>query len=713
MQLKQNIKLFRIANFVKCLIALQCLTIGQLTANATVIFDEPHQYPDYYEEDWDIRNNVDSPLDSVDEYNYLTSKLSDQIKVGVKFKNLSKSGIVFEAKLKKCDDEKYPIYKIKRSSACGIYGYRNIRSASCGIETYKSCYLTPDSYRQFYPEAINYNVTKNAAKYDHGWHDGYSSLEGCESLGNSRPWSKKNGYRLQDPNSYYESNYTYWEGDDQRLFGQRVKAEHRCVYDLDLFSATYRPVRDQACGAEKYNVCSRETVYNQCRDSSHGIERYRQRQSLLCPFTVNKVITEKEKIYDYVKNRDVVNVEIECTQYNPQVNPSENNSPLKKLSCLVLSNKKWFGKDYPHPVLYNQIADILTSQVVLKNFYLQELDQLDFADIDMEKLKIEINKMINQKFSTADSYKEFIIDFGEQIMNSNLNTDQLEKSVKLTELLLSAEKVSQYYQDEAFMTGFRQYFVKNSYLQNSIQNSRSINAILFYYSQLVGNVIANNNYAIYLLYYAKNQLKQYQNLNPQLKQQISQIVKDPTLANKLYLIQTDNIQDAFNLLNTTINSISQKNDRLISMTESDVAQLTSKQRPFELIPLYFALGRYQDIVFSVQDHRSVLNSDYFQQTKDWLRRVANAKMTHADSNLLVLSQLSQPSMSLINQLELKTRNSFLIQLNGQQSVLNTVVASLKNQMQSDLESLNRIKELFQENSNSSEETQPPPPPPVW
>lgn len=74
--------------------------------------------------------------------NYLTSKLSDQIKVGVKFKNLSKTGIVIEAKLKKCDDKKYPIYNIKRSSVCGVYGYRNIRNASCGVESYQRC--TPD-----------------------------------------------------------------------------------------------------------------------------------------------------------------------------------------------------------------------------------------------------------------------------------------------------------------------------------------------------------------------------------------------------------------------------------------------------------------------------------------------------------------------------------------------------------------------------------------
>ncbi len=102
MKYNRKLKIFRTAKFVKCLLVLQCVYFGQVTANATVIIDGPnHQYPEYYEHDWVIRNNVDAPLDSVDDYNYITYKLSDQIKVGVKHKNLSKTGIVIEAKLKK------------------------------------------------------------------------------------------------------------------------------------------------------------------------------------------------------------------------------------------------------------------------------------------------------------------------------------------------------------------------------------------------------------------------------------------------------------------------------------------------------------------------------------------------------------------------------------------------------------------------------------
>ncbi len=127
-------------------------------------------------------------------------------------------------------------------------------------------------------------------------------------------------------------------------------------------------------------------------------------------------------------------MELECTRNNPAL----------KLGCLILSNNRWFGRSNPHPVLYRQIADLLTSEVVINNQLLDLLDQLDLSQIDMGQLKIQMDKSINQKYSNVDSYVQFITSFGRKLMNSNLSSEQVTKSVKLIEILLNAEKVSQW-----------------------------------------------------------------------------------------------------------------------------------------------------------------------------------------------------------------------------------------------------------------------------
>ncbi len=162
--------------------------------------------------------------------------------------------------LKKCDDEKHPIYNIKRSSVCGVYGYRNIRNASCGVESYKRCIPDPVKYRDKYSAYIYYATIEDGGTYSSHWEDGMGSNDHCRKIGNNKPWMKLDMFKSKDPNSYYEmASFTrYTEDLRDLIFNNRVKARHYCEFTLNYKSAQYFPVRDQVCGVEKYNVCSQE-----------------------------------------------------------------------------------------------------------------------------------------------------------------------------------------------------------------------------------------------------------------------------------------------------------------------------------------------------------------------------------------------------------------------------------------------------------------------